>query len=493
MVDARLTPAEVAWTSYDGDSTLIHLPELSVLDGTPDPAWSLDPDLNGASSAVAISRDGSVWNVFFSDRLRQSLGAVAPIRERVDLRRRRVGYRHLCPWINEDPVADDMLAATAAGRLDIDPAHGLFSMAGDEPPQALPAGPVPGEPPPASVTVSYQDGYSDHIGARPLAREALLDQRLDAPTRLVSGSGQLRSNAPREWHSRPRFRTLGDALTAIADDPAPAPTEVIEFQDSATYANETIEWPANATRLIVQAAERERPVIQVQNWTVAAAARYEALMLRGLFIGGEGIEDLTLPPAALIRVEFCTVSHPENELQFSLQGEDIDRVRVVRSLTAGLRLDSPGRVEVADSVVDADAGADAEVLPAMTAPMRAGFNSTASPSSGLLLHLSSTPLKRSFAIMSSSRIVFEAACATVGLRRTRSCPGCIGWWWIRRCGLFPLPTGMTPRTSVWRLTPTVRCCAAPKMVARWGRSTTCGSHSVTRAIDAGWMNRRQPG
>jgi hypothetical protein len=350
VVDARLAPAEVAWTSYDGDATLIHLPELSIQNGTPEPTWPLGAGLNGASDAVAIARDGSAWNVFFSARLRQSLGAVAPIRERVDLRRRRVRFRHLCPWINEDPGLGLMLAATEAGRLDIDPAHGLFSMAGAEPPQALPLGPD-GAPSPAAVTVAYQDGYSNHVGARPAAREPLLDQRLARPTRLVSGSGQLRANAPREWHDLPRFRTLGDALAAIAA--APAETEVIEFQDSATYANENIDWPANATRLIVQAAERERPVMQVQNWTVAAGAQYEELILRGLFFGGEGAGALQLPPAAAIRVEFCTVSHPENELQFTLAGAEIDRIRVAHSLTAGLRLNSPGRVEVSDAVVDA--------------------------------------------------------------------------------------------------------------------------------------------
>jgi hypothetical protein len=360
VVDARIAPAEVAWTSYDGDSTLLHLPELRIQNGTPEPTWLLGAGLNGASDAVAMARDGSVWNVFFSDRLRQSLGAVAPIRERVDLRRRRVRYRHLCPWINEDPALGLMLAATQSGRLDIDPANGLFSMAGDESPQALPVGPD-GAPPPAGVTVAYQDGYSDHIGARPTARESLLDQRLARPTRLVSGSGQLRSNAPREWHDLPRFRTLGEALVAIAADPAPAGTEVIEFQDSATYTNETIDWPANATRLIIQAAEGERPVIQVQSWTIAAGALYEELILRGLFIGGAGAGALALPPAAAVRVEFCTVSHPENELQFALAGAEIDRIRVVRSLTAGLRLDGPGRVEVADSVVDAGDN------PAMTA------------------------------------------------------------------------------------------------------------------------------
>lgn len=41
------------------------------------------------------------------------------------------------------------------------------------------------------MTSDYEDGATLHVGARPAAREPVLDMRLDTPTRLVSGSGHL--------------------------------------------------------------------------------------------------------------------------------------------------------------------------------------------------------------------------------------------------------------------------------------------------------------
>jgi len=355
QTDIRVTLSEVAWTSYDGDATLLYLPELSVQAGTPEPTWPLGPGLNGAGQPAAIARDGSSWNIFFSDLLRQSLGQAAPIRERVDVRRREVHRRNLCPWINEIPPGQ-MHAATLDGRLDIDPTHGLFSMSGDEPPQALPVGPD-GAPAPPSVSVDFQEGYSNHIGARPAAREPLLDRRLESPTRLVSASGQLRPNVPRHYHDLPRFASLGDALAAIEADADPAAVEVIEFQDSATYPDENIDWPLNAAQIVVQAAEGRRPVVLAQNWAVAPGTVYQELGLIGVMFGGDGAGPLDLPPAASIRIELCTVSHPDNRLTFRLEGAEVEHVLIVRSITAGLRLLGAGRIEISDSVLDSGAAA----------------------------------------------------------------------------------------------------------------------------------------
>ena len=201
--DARMAPSEFAWSGYDGESLLVYLPEMAVGAINPLPGWPAGAGVAGIGPAVAIAADGSTWNEVMAANLRQSWGDVAPLAEYLPVRRRVVRERRLCGWINENPPGD-MLDQTPEGRLDVDVENGLFSLSANEAIRPFPTG-QDGPPLPPSLTVAYQDGYTDHTGARPAAREPLIDNRLETPTRIVSRSGRLHRNAPPEWFAIPRY------------------------------------------------------------------------------------------------------------------------------------------------------------------------------------------------------------------------------------------------------------------------------------------------
>lgn len=343
--DVILTPSEVAWTSDDGRTVLLHLPQLETQNGSPIAAWATDAAFVGISDAFYVGVDGSTWSETTGDNGRASWGAIAPLAEPPALRRRRVAWRLLCPWKNENGTPH---AATRPGWLDMDVEHGLFSLAAAEPPQALPPGPDGLAPP--SVTVRYQQGYSAEMGALPAPREPFLDRRLARPTRLVTRSGHLHRNAAADLHDIPRYRSLGAALAAAVDA-----EEVIQFEDSSTYPGETLVWPGTIRHLTIQAAESERPWVQVTGWNVAAGAQYDHLSLLGFALGAAGLGDLELPPAAHTAVELLTVTEVGNRLVFPAHSEG-SRVLVRHVLAAGLHLPGPGSLTVHDAVVDSGRG-----------------------------------------------------------------------------------------------------------------------------------------
>jgi hypothetical protein len=360
--DAVLAPAEVSFTAADGRTVLIHAPELPVQAANPDATWAVDAALfSGMSVALGIGRDGSTWRAGTGILLRRSLGPVAPLAAPVHLRRREVHGRSLCQWRNEVPPGL-MHAETLPGRLDIDARHGLFSMNLGDGVQDHAPGPDGIQPP--NPTVMYQDGYTSHTGARPAAREAEINERLPRPTRLVSASGHLHEDAPNEYLGIPLFRTLADALAAVAA--APAALEVIEFQDSARYDGETVNWPAGPVEIAIQAAERARPVLAVGGWNPGAAA-YESLTLTGLALAPDAAGDLNFPPSHAVAIRYLTVLRDDARLLFTLTpGEGPEQVEFLRSVVAGIGLGTSGEILFTDGVIDSGTGAG---LVAVDAPL----------------------------------------------------------------------------------------------------------------------------
>jgi hypothetical protein len=371
---ATLCPGEISWSSDDGQTILIHLPQLDAEELPPEPPWPIEAPYTFASEPVRVGEDGSTWASESTAGRRAALGSIAPIAEADGLRRRRVRWRRLCAWDREDWSASppDTLAPTAPGRLDVDVLHGLFGLSADEPPQSWPPDGDGVAPP--SVTVDYEEGATMHLGARPAAREPVLDMRLPRPTRLVSRSGKLHPDAPADWHSIPRYASLGDALAAISARwqgllPADAGevSEVVQFEDSATYPDEAPVWPAEpadeAARAVVrlsltiQAAERERPIVLVdaaQGWTrPAPEPEYASLTLRGIALGGQSWSGMTLPAAEQVAIELCTLLSPENGLEFA-DLETGTEVTLTRCETGALELAGSGVLTVADSIVDAE-------------------------------------------------------------------------------------------------------------------------------------------
>ncbi|HYP07850.1 MAG TPA: hypothetical protein VER03_16575, partial [Bryobacteraceae bacterium] len=350
IADARMTPCEIAWNGYDGESVLIYMPEMIAGAANPIAAWNPGAAVNGITPAVAVAADGSTWDETMAATQRLSWGDVAPLAEYLPVRRRVVRQRRLCGWINENPPVD-MLDAPPAGVLDIDVENGLFALSRSEAIRAYPDAPE-GPPLPPSVTVVYQDGYTDHTGARPAAREPLIDARLETPTRIVSTSGRLHRNAPPSWFAIPRYSSLTEAMADIAA--VPASIEVIQFEDSATYADQDVAWPAGVDRLVIQAAERERPTILVNNWSITAGASYSELILLGLALGADADGTFDFPPAASLRVLYCTILREGMTLRFDLTGAaEEDRIEITRCITGGMELTGAGTLRISDSVVDA--------------------------------------------------------------------------------------------------------------------------------------------
>ena len=345
--DLALAPSELVWTADTGATLLVHLPSLRTAAGSPAAGWPAG--LAAASPAVAVSADGSTRVLGATQVARYALGQAAPLPGHATLRRRRVRYRNLCPWRNE--TAADKLDPTPAGWLDVDPAYGLFALAPSEPPPTWPGPPADPALRPAACTVDYQQGYSAHVGALPAAREPELSARLETPTRLVSRSGALHATAPASWHGIPRYPSLTEALAAAGAENPPLEREVVEFQDSATYPEQPA-WPAGPGALVLQAAERQRPVLVLSGWDPLPAGHYAELVLHGLALGGGA---LLLPPSEKTVVRFCTLTGPEAVLTFADlagAGGGEAEVEVSRSVLAGLVLAGPGTLTVDDSVID---------------------------------------------------------------------------------------------------------------------------------------------
>ncbi|NVB37027.1 hypothetical protein G6O69_04240 [Pseudenhygromyxa sp. WMMC2535] len=356
---ARMSPSELAWTSYDGRTTLIHLPQLDASASEAIATWASDASYTSYSRVVEPAEDGASWWAGGEGLARFAEGSVAPLRPYLPHLRRRLRWRKLCPWDNE-VYPGEVLPGTELGYLDVDVEHGLFALALAEPPQPWPVGPSSTAQPP-NVTVDFEDGYSDHVGARPASREAELDARLPAPTRLISRSGTLTRPNELSLDSVPRYRSLTAALADIAADPAEV--EVVQFEDSASYGDDPLElenpaWPAGVSELVIQAAEGHRPVLRLSSFTLPGGLSYAALTLRGLAWVGA---DLELPASESLALEWCSMLAADEVLTLSIsEGAE---ARVDHCLCAGISASGTGTLGIFASAVDSGKGSG---LPALS-------------------------------------------------------------------------------------------------------------------------------
>ncbi|WP_223645139.1 hypothetical protein [Corallococcus sp. EGB] len=363
-----LPSCEVSFTSDQGEAVLIHLPALETK-VPPFAGWSAS--LAFASEAVSVRLDGSTVWAGTLQVARFACGAITPIREAKTLRRRRLRQRTLCWWKNEDPASPQLGLATPAGCLDIDPAHGLFSFAKAEPAAPFTVASVHAGAagwPPAPVTVDYLEGYSFHTGARPDAREPLLAEELPTPTRLVLRGGSLHREAPLSYQGLPRYSTLGEALAAVVADGANAAKhEVIQFEDSATYTESALVWPANVASLSIQAAELHRPVLLLgAAWASGSPPTYEKLTLHGLALrqttypGTPPVPAtmaLALPPAKAIEVRFCSALTPHDLWRFTTATGSDTAIELFRCQAPRVQVSGAATVLMEECVVDAAGGA----------------------------------------------------------------------------------------------------------------------------------------
>jgi hypothetical protein len=372
-----LCPGEVTWSGDDGQTVLIHLPQLAAVAVGPGGEWPADPLFTAASEAVRVGQDGSTWASKSTAGRRVSMGLIAPIGQAAGLRRRVVHARQLCAWENEDWMASppQIVAPTDAGRLDVDVLHGLFAFADTEPPQDWPPGPGGALPP--NVTYDRAEAATMHLGALPAAREPVLNRQLPMPTRLVTRDGTLHPGAPASWHGLPRYDSLAAALSSISAEwqaltqqqlaaAGGEITEVVQFEDSATYPAQAPTWPSAPANpavaavarlsLVIQAAERERPAVLIDpiaGWALPATpAVYRLLSFTGVVIGGAGWTGPQLPEAEQVSLTLCTVLDGANIVRVANRTAG-STLSVNLCQTGGLDLAGPGKIVVTDSIVDA--------------------------------------------------------------------------------------------------------------------------------------------
>ena len=276
---ATLCPGELAWSADDGRTVLIHLPQLAAAPLPAGAPWPAEAPF--ARRQRGRARGGGRLDVGLGVDRRPPRRAG---RRGADRRGGRAAAaprarRRLCAW---DARGLDRVAAGDA-RARRAPAASTWTSctacsrsAADEPPQSWPAGPGPAVPP--SVTTDFEEGATMHLGARPAAREPVLDLRLPRPTRLVSRSGALHAGRAGDWHSIPRYDSLAAALAAVAAAwqalRRPAAPPLSPRSSSSRTARPTPPRrrsgprrrrtpPCGGTSLTIQAAERERPTVLV--------------------------------------------------------------------------------------------------------------------------------------------------------------------------------------------------------------------------------------
>ncbi len=353
--NARLTPAEIGFTGHDGRAVLIHTPEMRADDT--DLTWPRGPAPIAAHGvAVQVGRDGSTWTSGTNLLRRRALGRSVPLSAPLAMQRRVVHWRRLCAWQNES--GPDVLDPTPPGRMDIDPQFGLFALAASEPPQPHPAGPVT---PPDPVSVDMQTGSTMAIGALPIDHDRALGRAPEPPTRVVSASGHLGPGADPDRAGQTVHPTLADAFAAVLADPQSR--EVIEISDSRFYGAETLTWPTGPDTLVLRAARDTQPVIEIAG-SVPGATHYQHLELTGLALTAAAALTLSLPPAQTLSLNYLTIRRNDLTLDVGFREDTgVEEMRVIRSVLGPVTLGDPGRIVLADSILDAgsDGGTDALV------------------------------------------------------------------------------------------------------------------------------------
>lgn len=342
---AIMTPCEIAFTSHDGRSVLIHAPELIA--NETDQTWPRGPaPIAAHSTAVQLGQDGSTWTAGSNLLRRRALGSVVPLASPIAMQRRVPKWRRLCPWQNE--TLGERLDPVAPGRLDIDPRFGLFALAASEPPQQYPNGPVPQ---PAAISVEMQVGATMALGALPLDHDRALARTPELPTRLVSSSGHLGPGADLARAGLTLHPTVGAAMQAVAANPLSR--EVIEVTDSRFYRAETLNWPTGPQSLVIRAATGTQPVIEITG-SIPGGAQYDTLEITGVTLTAAGPLVLALPPAQQVALHYVTVRRADLMLQPRLlELGGIEQLSVIRSVLGPLSLSDAGRLRVIDSIFDA--------------------------------------------------------------------------------------------------------------------------------------------
>jgi hypothetical protein len=239
--------------------------------------------------------------------------------------------------LSDADVAEGWRRPTSPRRVAVDPVLGRL---------AMPSGALP-----ERVEVDYAYGFSADLGGGPYNRRDSVARWLaDASGPLlrieVGGTAGTLAEAVAHWNAQ-----------------APGATGVITFLDSHTHsgAHELVV-PANS-RLLLVAAERQRPHL-LGDLTVRGSAPSEALTpgrvcLNGLLI--EGNLSVSAGTLAELRISHTTLAPTVGVL--SVVGNDRLEVTVERSIVGPIRLADTVRVlRLVESIADGASGADSAIV-----------------------------------------------------------------------------------------------------------------------------------
>jgi hypothetical protein len=245
-------------------------------------------------------------------------------------------------------------ASPPPGRVAVDPALGRLAFA-------------PGETPAEGVTVDYHYGFSADMGGGPYDRRQSLERAFADDWEVVVAQQQP-DPLPVEWRT--------SVAAAIADwDPLTRPRAVITIADNGYY-RETLDINLGpGQQLIIQAADRRRPVLSLRDMADAIAflnlsggnGEEATLILDGLTIeGGTRIDARSL---GQLNIRHCTLvpglslseqGRPQQPAAASLRA-DADNaelsVEIDHSICGAIRLpELAAELVVRDSILDRPEG-----------------------------------------------------------------------------------------------------------------------------------------
>jgi hypothetical protein len=231
--------------------------------------------------------------------------------------------------------------------------------------------------PPAKIEVSYAYGFSGDLGGGPYDRRTVSrpdDPALSAYEDTVAAPGGL---GALYRVSAAGLNTLEDAILQWASDGKP--DAVIQIDDSRTY-EKSLTIPMAATDLVIQAANRQRPVV-IGNLDVSGN-QLGRLALNGLLIAGSVA--LADDSVRQLDVVHCTVvpgvtlaangepAQPETPSLVAGAANTSVQVNVIRSITGPLRLpENIVGLHARDGIIESPRrGHPADLLPALvSAPL----------------------------------------------------------------------------------------------------------------------------
>ncbi len=171
--------------------------------------------------------------------------------------------------------------------------------------------------------------------------------------------------------------------------------DVIQIEDSATYEHTsalTISG-GGTPRLVIQAANRQRPCLRFSGGGLAVTGPIEALRLNGLLLSGGEIEISNASVLKLLELVACTLDPIANPVSLiaregSLPPTPVAQISLCRCVTGGLQLGGGvAEVVVADSIIDRRGGIAIGDLLGNEAHARAHLERTTVWGQGLLHQL----------------------------------------------------------------------------------------------------------